>query len=303
MIATRRVVVPELGPRPRLLVPVLKGQNAPAIISVGDALLATPDASGSVLALVELRGPGAGVVTQEARRRDLLQWLAGLEYGREVRRRLKITVRVSADVVRSVREAIAETAATRLVVEWPTVTSPRRHRLAVLARGLLAEHTLDTLFVRPAPGQAQAPIAPRSIVAALRGGLGARAVAATAAALADAYGSRLTLLHVQSDGEHPDRSRREVETFEAIAAGLHSPPAALRVRHAESAATAILEEAAQHDLVMIGSRLDATRPDELVSRSLMRKVRNVSGAVIMLRPKQASTPVAGVEAAAVGRDA
>ncbi len=51
-VPDRRSVFPELGARPRVLVPVLKGQMARPIVRIGDAFLTFPGASGSLLALV-----------------------------------------------------------------------------------------------------------------------------------------------------------------------------------------------------------------------------------------------------------
>jgi nucleotide-binding universal stress UspA family protein len=254
-------------------------------MSIGDALAASPGGSGNVLALVEIRsGRDNEVFAQEQRRRDMLRWVATLEYSGEVRRRLGLTLRMTANAASSVRDAIAETEATSLVLEWPTLASPRRHRLSDLTRQLLPDRGTDIVFVRSNfPNQA---IAPRSILASIRGGPSARVVASTAGALADAYGSELTLVHIQSDAQHPDRSRREWESFEQIAAETHRPSTVVRLHHHEKPAAGILEEVAGHDLLVIGSRLDPSNPNVLVGRELLRMVRQLECPVVMVRPKQ-----------------
>lgn len=293
MIQGHRSFVSLLGTRARVLVPVLMGQMARPIISVGDALAAPPGASGTVLALVEIKsGRDNEVFAQDQRRRDMLNWIAGLEYESEVRRRLNVTLRMTANVASSVRDAVVENRTNSVILEWPTITSPRRHGLSDLARQLVFDRGMDLLFVRSHPAAANQAIVPRSILAPIRGGPTAPTVALTAAALADAYGSVLTLLHIQTESQHPDRSRREWKSFEEIVGELNRPGAIVTVRRRKNSATGILEEAAGHDLVIIGSRVDLSNPDLLVGRDLQRMLRHLNSPVIVVRPKGPSIPEA-----------
>jgi nucleotide-binding universal stress UspA family protein len=272
--------------RQRVLVPVLMGQRARPTISLGDALASSPGGSGHMLALVDIRGGrDNGVFAQPQRRRDTLTWLAGQEYSNDVRRRMGLSLRMTANAASSVRDAIAEYGTTVLVLEWPTTESSRRHGLTDLARQLLPDGTTDILLVRShSPSQNQV-IAPRSILASIRGGPSARAVAFTAAALADVFGSVLTLLHIQAGSQHPDRSRREWHSFEEIVDELSRPATIVTLRRRDPVAPAILEEATGHDLVMIGSRLDPARPNTLIGRELDRMLRHLEAPVVMVRVK------------------
>src|SRR5207302_11008434 len=149
VILRNRVVYSHLGARPRVIAPVLMGQMARPTISIGDALAAAPGGSGNLLALVEIRaGRDNGVFAQEQCRRDMLRWVAGLEYGSDLRRRLSGTVRMTAKLASSIRDAVVETEATSLVLEWPTTASPRRHGLSDLTRQLLPDRVTDIVFVR-----------------------------------------------------------------------------------------------------------------------------------------------------------
>src|SRR6266571_8925195 len=122
VILRSRVHVSHLGTRLRVLAPVLMGQMARPAISIGDALASSPGGSGNLLGLVEIRaGRDNEVFGQEQRRRDMLRWVAGLEYVGDVRRRLSVTLRMTANAASSIRDAIAETEATTLVLEWPTL--------------------------------------------------------------------------------------------------------------------------------------------------------------------------------------
>jgi nucleotide-binding universal stress UspA family protein len=273
-------------PRMRILVPVLMGQMARPVISIGDALAISPGASGTLLALVEIRtGRDNEVFAQETRRRDMLRWVAGLEYDSDVRRRLRLSLRMTANAASSVRDAAAENEVTTMLLEWPTVESARRHGLIDLTRQLLTDHGFDLMFVRANPRTPDLAIAPRSILASIRGGPSARAVASTGARLADAFGSSLTMLHVQSDAQHPDRSRREWDSFEQIVEELRRPATHLRVVLHDSPAAGILEEAAGHDLLVIGSRLNQSRAGGMLGREIDRMLRRLDASVVMVRAK------------------
>ncbi|TMG00180.1 MAG: universal stress protein [Chloroflexi bacterium] len=288
MVLTSRVSFAHADTRPRMriLVPVLMGQMARPVISIGDALAISPGASGTLLALVEIRsGRDNEVFAQEQRRRDMLRWVAGLEYDSDVRRRLRLSLRITANVASSVRDAAAENEATSMVLEWPTLESARRHGLIDLTRQLLTDHAFDLMFVRANRRTPDLAIAPRSILASIRGGPSARAVASTGARLADAFGSSLTMLHVQTDTQHPDRSRREWDSFDQIVEELRRPATQVRVVRHDRPAAGILEEALGHDLIVIGSRLNQSRAGALLGREIDRILRRLEASVVMVRAK------------------
>ena len=304
MVLTSRVSFAHADTRPRMriLVPVLMGQMARPVISIGDALAISPGASGILLALVEIRtGRDNEVFAQEHRRRDMLRWVAGLEYDSDVRRRLHLSLRMTANAASSVRDAAAENEVTSMVLEWPTVESARRHGLIDLTRQLLTDHGFDLMFVRANPRTPDLAIAPRSILASIRGGPGARVVASTGARLADAFGSSLTLLHVQTDTQHPDRSRREWDSFDQIVEELRRPAMQVRVARHDSPAAGIAEEALGHDLIVIGSRLNQSSAGALLGREIDRMLRRLDAAVVMVRAKAVAPNVSNRQANASER--
>ncbi len=260
MVLTSRVSFAHADTRPRMriLVPVLMGQMARPVISIGDALAISPGASGILLALVEIRtGRDNEVFAQEHRRRDMLRWVAGLEYDSDVRRRLHLSLRMTANAASSVRDAAAENEVTSMVLEWPTVESARRHGLIDLTRQLLTDHGFDLMFVRANPRTPDLAIAPRSILASIRGGPSARA----------------------------DRSRREWDSFEQIVEELRRPVTQVRVVRHDSPAAGIMEEAPGHDLIVIGSRLNQSNAGALLGREIDRMLRRLDTSVVMVRAK------------------
>src|SRR2546425_1524566 len=210
VIPRHRFVFPHIGARPRVLVPVLMGQMARPAISIGDALATSPGGSGSVLGLVEIRaGRDNEVFAQDQRRRDMLRWVAGLEYPGDGRRRLSVTLRMTANLASSIRDVAAENEITSLVLEWPTVTTPRRHGLIDISRQLLPDRGTDIVFVRSNPRAPHEAIAPRTILAAIRGGAKARRLAARAPAPADGYCRGPAQTHPHNDSPHPHRPPRQ----------------------------------------------------------------------------------------------
>src|SRR5260370_34704932 len=59
----------------------------------------------------------------------------------------------------------------------------------------------------------------------------------------------------------------------------------VRLHRHDNPAGGILEEAAGHDLVIIGSRLSPSSPNVVVGRGLLRMVRRPDCPVVMVRPK------------------
>jgi nucleotide-binding universal stress UspA family protein len=100
--------------------------------------------------------------------------------------------------------------------------------------------------------------------------------------------------------QHPDRSRREWETFDQIVEELHRPSARVRLHRHDNVAEGILEEIAGHDLVIIGARFDSMRPNALIGRQLQRIVRRVEVPVLMIRPTPHSPELASDRTAANG---
>jgi nucleotide-binding universal stress UspA family protein len=71
---------------------------------------------------------------------------------------------------------------------------------------------------------------------------------------------------------------------------MQRPSTIVRLHQRDDAAAGILEEAAGHDLVIIGSRLNPSNPNALVGRQLLRVVRKLQCPVVMVRPKQVAGP-------------
>jgi len=128
--------IPELD-RARVLVPIIRGQVAAPLLSLGDAIARRSSTQGVVLGLVEVPASQGGLQVPVANRsRELLRWIAATDYERHSVEggRLTVQTRIAADVARSIREAALETESDIVLLEWPwhkiASTLPPRSRVA-----------------------------------------------------------------------------------------------------------------------------------------------------------------------------
>lgn len=73
--------------------------------------------------------------------------------------------------------------------------------------------------------------------------------------------------------------------FGQIVEEMRRPTTIVRQLRGTSAAAGILEEAAAHDLVIIGSWLNPEQPQVLVGRGLMWTVRQLHCPAVVIRPR------------------
>jgi len=285
--------IPELD-RARVLVPIIRGQVAAPLLSLGDAIARRSSTQGVVLGLVEVPASQGGLQVPVANRsRELLRWIAATDYERHSVEggRLTVQTRIAADVARSIREAALETESDIVLLEWPWHKSPRRYRLEAVLRGLALDPPAGLVIVRPDP-EAMGQLAPRSVLAPLRGGANARLALSVAAALASQADARLTLMHVYDSGHHPDRIQREAVVFhELIQAVASLDPVVLEVI-APQPAEVLLRAGSEYDAVVMGAHADPGRAGMLVGSALESVVNGLSRTVILARSTDPETVAA-----------
>lgn len=271
--------------RPRVLVPIVRGQAAAPLLSLGDAIARRSATRGVVLGLVEIPAPRGGLqmaVAEQAR--ALLRWIAATDYERHTIERGQLTVqtRIAANVAASIREAALETQSDVVLLEWPWQKSPRRYRLEAVLRSLAAEAPAKLVIVRPDPA-GKGPLAPRSVLAPLRGGTNARLALTVAAALATQAGARLTLMHVYDSNHHPDRAQREATVFHELIQMVRSlDPVVLEVIAPEPAEV-LLRVGSEYDAVVMGAHVDPAQAGILVGSAMESVVNGLPRTVILTR--------------------
>jgi len=267
----------------RILVPIVRAQAVQALIAVGDALAKPQDAEGKVLGLVEVpRQPGSNVANQVVhRRRELLRWIADQESVRGLPARLGILVRVVHNVPLGIREAVFETRANLVVIEWPGPTSPRSGTLTSVVDDLSSSPPADLVFVRPSSLGLDLSGRPPRVVVPIRGGVNARLALQVATALSAAWGGEMLLLHVVDANHHPDRRAHDLATARAIASA--KPSATLIVNETAEIPQAIASAAHEADVVVLGAYSERGRHPVLVRPELADAFSAIEGMLILVR--------------------
>jgi nucleotide-binding universal stress UspA family protein len=277
--------------RARVLVPIIRGQAAAPLLSLGDAIARRSSTQGVVLGLVEIPTSPRGLQMAVANRsRELLRWIAATDYERYSVEggRLTVQTRIAADVARSIREAALETESNIVLLEWPWYKSPRRYRLEAVLRNLATDPPANLVIARPDPNR-NGRLAPRSVLVPLRGGSNARLALSVAAGLASQADARLTLMHVYDSSHHPDRIQREAVVFhELIQAVASLDPVVLEVI-APQPTEVLLRAGSEYDAVVMGAHADPGRTGMLVGSALESVVNGLPKTVILARSTEPET--------------
>jgi nucleotide-binding universal stress UspA family protein len=269
---------------PRVLVPIIRGQVAAPILSLADAIARSGSERGLVLGLVETSASDKPQIGATERSRDLLRWIAATGHGTTAidGSRLKIQTRITSDAARSIREATLETQSNMVVLEWPAATSPRRHRLEAIIRSLATDPPARLVIARPDPGQS-GRLAPRSVLAPLRGGANARVALSVAVALAKEARATLTLLHVYDSHHHRERQEREAAAFRDLVQEVRSIDPVVQELFAPDPVAVLFGECIKYDAVVLGAHSNESRPGILVGPTLESLVQSLPKTVVLTR--------------------
>jgi len=290
-------LLPAQRPRPgnRVLVPVIQGQSAAFLLSIGDAIAGQCPSRGVVLSLVEIPSIWSGMATSAVvRSRELLRWIAASDYqsGAGRTERLSIQSRFTTDPAASIREALLETECDTVVVEYPPLDGRRRHRLESIVRTLSADPQVNLVVARPDPAAKGSGIRPRSVLVPLRGGANAWLALSVGVALASWADARLTLMHVYDRAHHHDLRRHEAETFHELTLAAKTANPAIRELSSDDTTETILSVARESDAVVLGAHSNQARAGLLVGGMLVSLINRLSKTVIVTRAAVDRGPVA-----------
>jgi hypothetical protein len=266
----------------RILVPLVRAQAVQTLIAVGDALAKPQGADGKVLGLVEVpRQPGDLANQVVHRRRELLRWIAEQENVRGLPARLGILVRVVHNVPLGIREAVFETGANLVVIEWPGPTSPRAGTLTSVVEDLSSSPPADLVFVQPPSHGLDLSGRPLNVLVPIRGGVNARLALTVATRLSSAWGGAMSMLHVVDPSHHPDRRAYDLANARATASA--QPATTLIVNETAGIAQAIAAAAAAADVVVLGAYSEKGRHPVLVRPELAEAFSAIKGLLILVR--------------------
>ncbi len=265
--------------RYRVLIPVLTTRRAADLLRVAAALLSRSPGSGSLLGVVEVPygQPISRGVTVARRYRSLLNGITAA--GRSANPGFGVEVRVAHNLAQGIREAVYEVGANLLLLEWPGLSV--RPGVSSVIANLVSDPPADLLLVRPDPEGIPAELS--SILVPVRGGPSARVALGIADALAAGEGAPISVMHVYRPNQPPERRRREANHFHDLTTGLSSPSVDLIEVDSNQPGVAILAEAQNHPLTVIGAQAENARSPLLVSSTLARTVRSLPGTVIVVK--------------------
>jgi nucleotide-binding universal stress UspA family protein len=274
----------ELVPGNRLLVPLIRGQAAGAMLRIGDAVAQRCPARGVVLSLVEIPQRWTALVSSAVvRSRELLRWIAANDYPTGVDNgRLGILSRFTADPPASIRESLLETQCDLVLAEWPNPAARRQYRLQAILRSLVSDHQSGLLVARPDPAT-QGGLQPRRVLAPLRGGPNAWLALSVASALADQARATLTLLHVYDRRHHPDLRRHEEALFHELTDAAASSHPRILEQASDDPVAAMFREGRRYDTVVLGAHANPARRGALLGTGLSRAMDELQQTVIVTR--------------------
>lgn len=232
----------------RVLVPVTDPATADKLLRTAGRLAKAQD--GKVLALQIIVVPEP--VPLEAGRRRAQDSRAVLENALTLANEEGLPIQTMTRVARSVAQGILDAAADEgadiIVLGWSPPTRARAASLGPISDAVLRGAQCDVLVVR---GGDLSP--PESILVPTAGGPHAHTAARLAISLAETSQSEVTLLCIQSGPATPQQMEENrcllAETVTKLAA---KHPPQQKVVQASSVVEGIVQEAQQHDLLMLG---------------------------------------------------
>lgn len=249
------------------------------VLAIADALLSYYGGQGTVLSVVEV--PEARSLSEGAlvvrRRRSLLRRVAQMHEGHE----LRPEVRTAHSVERGIRQGVEENGAGILLLGWKPVR--RKVTLGAVER-LVADPPCDLAAVKPGT---RAEI--KTILVPVRGGPHARLAARVAKAVAAKYGASLTLLRVVRPDWDAQRRGIQDDLFNAVVCEV--PEASVRELELVDVTVedALLAEAGQYDMVVMGAVARDARTPFLFGRIPEMVARQLDSTVVVVKTREPVT--------------
>ena len=232
----------------RVLIPTTNPSRTGPLLKAVSPFLNAEDSRGTLLGVIEMapeRPLSEGVEVARAYRALLSRITRYAERGPG---ELRGQVRIAHVAAQGIREAVLETDTNLLVLEAASQT-PRRDGLWVNAvEDLLVDPPCDVALVRPDT----API--RSVLVPVRGGPSAQLALRLAATVCKETGAELCVLHIFNPRISAESQKREESAFLKLSSTVDVPVRRITLLSA-SVREAIIREAAQHQMVVLGATL------------------------------------------------
>lgn len=219
------------------------GPPSDGVIPYARCLLDSMGGQATLLGVVEVpedRSLSEGALSAR-RRRARLKKLAELQADAAFR----AEVRTAHSYGEAIRSAVIENSANLMLLPW---RSARRRTRWTVQEGLLDNPPCDLGIVKHSQGREI-----HSVLVAARGGPHARLALHMAEGIAESTGAVLTLLHINAEHWSPDRRNQEARFFSAVVDSVRYEKVRPVQIEAQSVEAVLLEQAQQHDLVVMGA--------------------------------------------------
>ncbi len=269
-----------------VLVPVVNMEQARILGQIG-AILAQAN-QGEVLALHVVRVPlqltlGEGRLFLKGGRSYLEQVIKDAK-AREVP--VHTIIRLGRDVAEAVRKTSIENASDLLLLGWTGRTSTAERLFGEVIDPLVSDPPTDLAVVRH---RARRPV--KSVLVPVAGGPNNRLAVKLAVTMAQAgeFGpAKVTLLHVAPIGPNPADLVRAEQVFKYDLEGIHYDRVEKLVVESPNVVDAILEQAKEYDLIVIGATEEPLLRNLLIGSIGAQVAQRATVTVIMV--KRRSTP-------------
>ena len=261
----------------RVLIPTTNPSRTGPLLKAVSPFLNAEDSRGTLLGVIEMapeRPLSEGVEVARAYRALLSRITRYAERGPG---ELRGQVRIAHVAAQGIREAVLETDTNLLVLEAAAGQASRQDGLWVNAvEDILVDPPCDVALVRPDT----VPI--RSVLVPVRGGPSAQLALRLAATVCKETGAELCVLHIFDPRISPESQKREESAFLKLASTVDVPVRRITLLSA-SVREAIIREAAQHQMIVLGATLSLMHRPMVLGAPITRLLRRLPGSVMVVK--------------------
>src|SRR2546421_8507876 len=267
----------------RVLIPTTNPSRTGPLLKAVSPFLNAEDSRGTLLGVIEMapeRPLSEGVEVARAYRALLSRITRYAERGPG---ELRGQVRIAHVAAQGIREAALETDTNLLVLE--AGDGQGRDGLWVNAvEDLLADPPCDVALVRPDT----API--RSVLVPVRGGPSAELALRLASTVCKQHGAELCVLHIFNPRISDESRAREEKAFLKLSSAVDVPVRRITL-FSTAVREAIVREAAQHQLVVLGATMSLMHRPMVLGAPVGRLLRRLPGSVMVVKSGAPATEI------------
>ena len=261
----------------RVLIPTTNPARTGPLLKAVSPFLNAEDSRGTLLGVIEMapeRPLSEGVEVARAYRALLSRITRYAERGPG---ELRGQVRIAHVAAQGIREAVLETDTNLLVLEAGAGQGARQDGLWVNAvEDILVDPPCDVVLVRPDT------TAVRSVLVPVRGGPSAELALRLAATICKETGAELCVLHVFNPRISADSRQREETAFLKLSSAVDVPVRRITL-FSTSVREAIVREASQHQLVVLGATMSLMHRPMVLGAPVSRLLRRMPGSVMVVK--------------------